>query len=191
MTRAVNRNTALLLHWHSSSKEKFNDCIFTDESTVRYERFSAKQFRRLSEPSLQKPKHPLSVHVWAEILKNSATDSPIAIFTGIIDSDGFQTIMREYFLPFVKPAHPLGHRLVVFNDPKHRRKSNSELMKKNKMNHWPTPHRVIRPEHNRTNMACYKVLYSPTSQTYSEERNWLEKLENSGLPWSQMCALAT
>ena len=52
-------------------KEEFNDCIFTDESTVRCERFLGKQFRRLGEPSMPKPKpkHPLSVHVWAGISK--------------------------------------------------------------------------------------------------------------------------
>ena len=57
-------------------KEEFNDCIFTDESTVRCERFLAKQFRRIGEPSIPKPKpkHPLSVHVWAGISKNGYRD---------------------------------------------------------------------------------------------------------------------
>lgn len=120
-------------------KEEFNDCIFTDESTVRCERFLAKQFRRLGEPSVPKPKpkHPLSVHVWAGISKNGTTD--IAIFTGIMDSSGYQTIMREYLVPFIKRAYPRGHRLVMDNDPKHRSKSTSEWMETNGINHWPTP----------------------------------------------------
>lgn len=95
-------------------KEEFNDCILTDESTVRCERFLAKQFRRLGEPSMAKPKHPLSVHVWAGISKNGTTD--IAIFTGIMDSDGYQTIMKDYLLPFVSRAYPQGHRLVMDNN---------------------------------------------------------------------------
>ena len=120
-------------------KEEFNDCIFTDESTVRCERFLAKQFRRIGEPSIPKPKpkHPLSVHVWAGISKNGTTD--IAIFTGVMDSCGYQTIMKEYLLPFISRAYPQGHRLVMDNDPKHRSKSTSEWMKANKINHWPTP----------------------------------------------------
>ena len=120
-------------------KEEFNDCIFTDECTVRCERFLAKQFRRFGEPSVPKPKpkHPLSVHVWAGISKNGTTD--ITICTGIMDSCGYQTIMKEYLLPFISRAYPQGHRLVMDNDPKHRSNSTSEWMKENKINHWPTP----------------------------------------------------
>ena len=95
-------------------KEEFNDCIFTDESTVRCERFLAKQFRRVGEPAVPKPKpkHPLSVHVWAGVSKKGTTD--IAIFTGIMDSTGYQAIMRDYLLPFVSRAYPQGHRLVLW-----------------------------------------------------------------------------
>lgn len=96
-------------------KEEFNDCIFTDESTVRCERFLAKQFRRIGEPAVPKPKpkHPLSVHVWGGISKNGTTD--IAIFTGIMDSSGYQTIMQDYLLPFIGRVYPQGHRLVMDN----------------------------------------------------------------------------
>lgn len=140
MIRMENKDKRLLFCMSIiQEKEDFNDCIFTDESTVRCERFLAKQFRRVGEPSAlkPKPKHPLSVHVWAGISKNGTTD--IAIFTGIMDSDGYQTIMKEYLLPFIKKAYPGGHRLVMDNDPKHRSKSTSEWMTTNKINHWPTP----------------------------------------------------
>ena len=126
--------TDILVH-----KEEFNDVIFTDESTVRCERFLSKQFRRIGEPSVPKPKpkHPLSVHVWAGISKKGTTD--IAIFTGIMDSSSYQTIMKEYLMPFISRAYPQGHRLVMDNDPKHTSKSTSEWMKANKIKHWPTP----------------------------------------------------
>lgn len=122
-----------------SNDEQFNDCIFTDESTVRCERFLSRQFRRRDEPTLPKPKpkHPLSVHVWAGISKNGTTD--IAIFTGIMDSIGYQAIMEDYLLPFLKKAYPNGHRLVMDNDPKHRSKSTSAWMTCKNINHWPTP----------------------------------------------------
>jgi len=140
MIRAENKEkrlffcTDILVH-----KEEFNDVIFTDESTVRCERFLAKQFRRVGEPSepKPKPKHPLAVHAWAGISKNGTTD--IAIFTGIMDSSGYQTIMKEYLLPFISRAYPQGYRLVMDNDPKHKSKSTSEWMKANKINHWPMP----------------------------------------------------
>ena len=57
MIRAENKEKRL---WFCTDilvqKEEFHDCIFTDESTVRCERFLAKQFRRLDEPSIPKPK---------------------------------------------------------------------------------------------------------------------------------------
>src|SRR6218665_74240 len=57
-------------------KEDFNDCIFTDESTVRCECILSKQFRRIGEPAIMKakPKHPLSEHVWAGISRYGTTD---------------------------------------------------------------------------------------------------------------------
>jgi len=140
MIRAENKEKRLFFCTNILvQKDEFNDCIFTDESTVRCERFMAKQFRRLSEPSIPKPKpkHPLSVHVWAGISKNGTTD--IAIFTGVMDSSGYQTIMKEYLLPFITRAYPHGHRLVMDNDPKHRSKSTMDWMKVNNINHWPTP----------------------------------------------------
>ena len=100
--------------------------------------YLAKQFRRLGEPSVPKPqpKHPISVHVRAGISRNGSTD--IAIFTGIMDSTGYQTIMEEYLLPFLSRAYPNGHRLVMDNDPKHTSKSTDEWMKRNNINHWLT-----------------------------------------------------
>jgi len=68
--------------------------------------FLAKQFRRLGKPSIPKlkRKHPLSVHMWAGISINGTTD--IAILTGIMDSSGYQTIMKEYLLPFISRDYP-------------------------------------------------------------------------------------
>jgi transposase len=140
MIRAVNKEKRLFFCTNLLvQKEDFSDCIFTDESTVRCERFLSKQFRRIGEPAIlkPKPKHPLSVHVWAGISRNGTTD--IAIFTGIMDSSGYQTIMKDYLLPFIARAYPDGHRLVMDNDPKHRSKSTKEWMNVNKINHWPTP----------------------------------------------------
>jgi len=63
MICAENKETLFFCSEILMQKDEFNDCIFTDESTVRCERFLAKQFRRLGEPSIPKPKHPFSVHV--------------------------------------------------------------------------------------------------------------------------------
>jgi len=120
-------------------KEEFNDVVFTDESTVRCERFLPKQYRRIGERAIYrpKPKHPLSVHVWAGISKNGTTD--IAIFTGIMNSTGYQRILEDYLKPFVANVYPEGHRLWQDNDPKHTSKSTQEWMATNNINHSPSP----------------------------------------------------
>ena len=84
--------------------QQFDDVIFTDESTVRCERFMPKQFRRIDEPAVHKPKpkHPLSVHAWAGMSRRGTTN--IAIFTGIMDSGGHQSILNEYLKPFIASA---------------------------------------------------------------------------------------
>jgi len=97
----------------------------------------AKQFRRLSKPSIPKPKHPLSVHVWAGISTNGTTD--IAIFTGVMDSSALSNHHGKTFSTLISRAYPHGHRLVMDNDPKQRSKSTSEWIKANKINQWPTP----------------------------------------------------
>ena len=59
--------------------------------------------------------------MWAGILRNGTAD--IAIFTGIMDSSSYQTIMKEKLLPFIARTYSEYHRLVKDNDPKHRSKS--------------------------------------------------------------------
>ena len=121
--------------------DDFNDVIFTDECTVRCERDLPKQFVKKGEPPVMrpKPKHPFSVHVWAGISKRGTTD--IAIFTGIMDSTGYQTILKDYLKPFITAAFREGeqHRFWQDNDPKHMSKSTRVWMTEHKINHWPTP----------------------------------------------------
>src|SRR6218665_2189045 len=76
-------------------------------------------------------------HIWAGISMRGATD--IAIFTGIMTSSVYQTILDEYLKPFVSTVYPMGHRLWQDNDPKHTSKSTVNWMRQNGINHWPTP----------------------------------------------------
>jgi hypothetical protein len=72
MVRIVNMDKRLHFCLDFLSRgETFNDVIFTDECTVRCERFLSKQFRRRHEPSIQiqKPKHPLSVCYSTSLMK--------------------------------------------------------------------------------------------------------------------------
>lgn len=51
----------------------------------------------------------IQVHVWAGISRQGATR--IAIFQGIMDSNGYQSILRDYLKPFIEEKYPTDHRL--------------------------------------------------------------------------------
>jgi len=56
-----------------------------------------------------------------------------------MDSEGYQSILKDYLKPFIDKVYPDGHRLWQDNDPKHVSKATIEWMTQNNINHWPTP----------------------------------------------------
>ena len=74
-------------------------------------------FRKIDQPAqlVPKPKHPYSVHVWAGISSNGATN--ICIFEGIMDAVLYTEILENYLLPFISNLMP-NHRFMQDNDPK-------------------------------------------------------------------------
>ena len=57
-----------------SENERFDDVIFTDESSVMLKAHRKRCYRRMDEPRKLKPrpKHPVEVHVWGGISKRGA-----------------------------------------------------------------------------------------------------------------------
>ncbi|CAB4007133.1 Transposable element Tcb2 transposase [Paramuricea clavata] len=120
-------------------KDSFENAIFSDETTVEIQQYTRYCFRKNGSLPKRKgrPKHPLKVHVWAGISYRGATK--VCIFTGIMESIGYQTILERNLLPFIASEYPDGHRFWQDNDPKHTSNSTKEWMKANGINHWPTP----------------------------------------------------
>lgn len=123
-----------------STKEKFDDVIFTDECTVAMESHAKLSFHRWWEPPVlkPKPKHPYKIHVWAGISRKGATK--IALFNGIMNAEFFTTKVLELHLkPFIRNVYPDGHRFMQDNDPKHTSKAAKNYYKEAEINWWPTP----------------------------------------------------
>ena len=102
-----------------AEKEKFDDVIFTDESTFQLECHRRKCFRKKKMPRKlkYKHKHPPKIHVWAGISKKGATK--IVLFSGIMTATRYSDILSASLVPFLKEKYPHGHRLYQDNDPKH------------------------------------------------------------------------
>lgn len=122
-----------------AAKEKFLDVVFTDESTVQLDNHGRLCFRKRKQPRKLKPrpKHPIKVHIWAGISSRGAT--PVVIFTGIMNSTRYCSILEKGLLPFLQDVFPEGHRFQQDNDPKHCSKFTKQFLQEKGVNWFRTP----------------------------------------------------
>ena len=63
----------------------------------------------------------------------------IVVFDGIMDAEGYLTILRESLLPSIHQLYPEGHRLMQDNDPKHTSRRAQNFFAEEGVNWWKTP----------------------------------------------------
>ena len=86
---------------------------------------------------LNRPKHPVKLHVWAGISCRGPT--AICTFEGILRTDGYIAILERSLLPFLRAVYPDGHKFVQDNDPKHTAARTRQWLEDNAVNWWRTP----------------------------------------------------
>ena len=91
--------------------------------------FRKKGHQRKFKP---RPKHPVKVHIWDGISSRGATQ--IVIFTGIMTSTRYCSILEAGLLPFIVEVFPDGHRLQQDNDPKHCSRYTQGFFEENSIN---------------------------------------------------------
>lgn len=101
------------------SKDSFRDVIYVDESTVEMCSSGRLFFHRHGSnmdrlpAKAPKPKHSYKVNVWGGISHRGRTS--ICIFSGIMDSEIYQKILKDNLLPFATANYPDGFRLYQVN----------------------------------------------------------------------------
>ena len=98
----------------------------------------------------------LQVHVWGGISVRGATS--VCVFSGVMESMGYQTILERNLLPFIKKVFPDGHRFWEDNDPKHTSNATKQWMKDNGTNRNREPHEP-QPQTTRTATEPHVLSY--------------------------------
>lgn len=99
--------------------------------------YGAVPFTSVTFLSIDRPKHPTKVHVWAGISRRGRTG--ICIFEGIMNKELYAEILEKTLLPFTRRVFPDGYNFMQDNDPKHTSKYVREWMESNGVVWWKTP----------------------------------------------------
>ena len=134
-------NKVKWLEWcRENLHDDFANVIWTDETSVQLETHRRFCFRKKGERPTPKsrPKHPVKVHVWGGISKEGATG--ICIFTGIMNAEGYVTLLENALLPFLQLKFAdKEHRFMQDNDPKHVSRRAQAFFEEHHINWWRTP----------------------------------------------------
>ena len=121
--------------------EDFQYSIFIDECTVSMDKNGRFQWYRSglageTRSGLKsKYKHAASVHILGGISRSGRTK--LMIFSGKLNTQGFQELATEFIIPFVHEVYPEYHRLHLDNASFHTK--SSDWFNQNGLNHFKTP----------------------------------------------------
>ncbi|KIH50959.1 hypothetical protein ANCDUO_18959 [Ancylostoma duodenale] len=106
-----------------ASNETFNDCVFTDESTIQADcsvKYCYTRDGDYSSRMRKRAKHPAKLHLWGGISARGATQ--LAIFPGSVrlDSKKYCQILERLYLPFNRNTYHGYAKLVQDNSPVHK-----------------------------------------------------------------------
>jgi len=140
LIRTVNKQKRL--DWaHNHLTDTFDDVIWSDETSVQLDTHCCFCCRKEGMKPCPKPrpKHPIKVHIWADISKKGATG--VCIFEGKMDAQLYCEILHQTLLPFIQTKFPpsISHRFMQDNDLKHCSRAAQRYYEEVGINWWQTP----------------------------------------------------
>lgn len=106
-----------------ANNEDFTSYIFHDESSIEINSYARHFYHKSSQTQLPKPRRPKAKHGYKVHVSGGISwfgKTALVIFTGILTSEGYTTILEKTLLPHLK-AHYVNrpHLFYQDNDRKH------------------------------------------------------------------------
>jgi transposase len=130
--------------------KKWNSVVFTDECSIQKYGNGVWVWYREADgaPEMAAPKHGPKLHLWGAFSKSGVVG--LHTFTGILNADRFQTIVKEHL--FDNAAKVVGKFWVLQqdNDPKHTARTTKALLKERcpEILPWPSASPDLNPIEN-------------------------------------------
>ena len=134
--RAIYANLCLI------QKIRFTNTIHIDESLVQATKNANRMWFKVFSTETRlgligRYPHLYSVQVFGGISRRGPTS--LEIYSGRLNSAGFQLLLGRILTPFIQNNYQHGHLLLMDNAPCHSSVSSKEFIERNGFNHFKTP----------------------------------------------------
>ncbi len=120
--------------------ERFNYHIFVDECTVELSQHGSFYRFRISPDQIKligKYSNPASINIIGGISRRGRTR--LIVFSGNLNSQGFQDLSNQFVLPFIERTYPNYHSLYLDGAGHHRSAETTEYLRLNNVNKIKAP----------------------------------------------------
>jgi transposase len=130
---------AARVDWARSHRQyDWSTTFFSDETTIQlFSNVTRAWHKNQNRPISPRPKHPVKVMFWGAV--SGSRKSPLFVVSGMIDSQRYQGLLKDDFIPWFRRQHVGILTLQQDNAPPHTAKATKLFMESNRINVLPWP----------------------------------------------------